>query len=757
MWARRVYTMGPRLSRNRPVSMIDRTLKQYVIVRSLGQGGMGEVWLARDRTLERDVALKILPAGDPGDVTRKERFFREARAASALNHPNIITIYEINSDQGIDFIAMEYVEGRTLGGLLQQGPMPIDLVQRFAKQIADAVGRAHRAGIVHRDLKPGNIMVTNDGLVKVLDFGLAKIAHPADSAAAIDAATQAALTRAGTTVGTLGYMSPEQAIGDPVDARSDVFSFGVILYEMLAGRLPFAGKTLSEVLRELHFSAPPALESLRGGIPEVLRAVAARSLEKNPDDRFANMTEVAIVLGGGSTMDAATAAFSCSAMAPPVAPRRRVRGLAVAGLIVVLVAGAAGIIAWRSRDGAGAAETLPAAAAESTPPDTLIREAVALLTRQDREGNADAAITKLERALAADPASAVAHAHLATAYLRKQQTNPDPQWMRLARENAQRAIALNNDLAAAHSALGFVHMEAAERAPADAEFHLAAGLDPVNPLPHLGLALNAAAQDHDEAAQASFRRAIAVGPQEWRSHSEFGQFYFRRARYQDALTHWETALKATPDNVIVLRNLAGAYFFMDRHDEAASILQRALEIRPSAGIYTNLGTIRFFQGRYTDAVPAFEKAVELGANGHLNWGNLGDGYRWAPGRRKDAPAAYRRAIELVDQQIAKKVGDSDLESRRAVYLVKLGEREKALAAIDAVASRSNLTAQMLFRVTMVYELAGARDRALAALERALKAGYAVKDLAAEPELTSLRADARYHRLLDAVATAKSSK
>src|SRR5688572_5769406 len=168
-------------TRSAPLSMIGKSLRQYVITGRLGQGGMGEVWLARDTTLERSVALKVLPAGDTDAAIRKERFFREARAASALNHPNIITIYEINSDQGIDFIAMEYVDGRTLGVILHQGQLPIDLVQRYASQIAEAVGRAHREGIVHRDLKPGNIMVTNEGLVKVLDFGLAKVLRAVDA------------------------------------------------------------------------------------------------------------------------------------------------------------------------------------------------------------------------------------------------------------------------------------------------------------------------------------------------------------------------------------------------------------------------------------------------------------------------------------------------------------------------------------------------------------------------------------------------
>ena len=736
--------------------MIGRNLRQYVITGHLGQGGMGEVWLARDTTLERDVALKILPGGDSDAATRKERFFREAKAASALNHPNIITIYEINSDQGIDFIAMEFVEGSTLGALMQQGSLSIEVVKRLATQIAEAVGRAHRAGIVHRDLKPGNIMVTNDGLVKVLDFGLAKRTHARDPDEATAAVTQAALTKAGSTVGTLGYMSPEQAIGDVVDARSDVFSFGVIVYEMLAGRLPFLGKTLSEVLRELHFAEPPSIASLRAEVPSRLRDVVAKALQKKPADRFPDMSEVAVVLGGGTSSDAATSAFDAPPrpVAPP-APRSRPR-LIAAGLIVVLSAGV--LAAWRFGGREAPPATTPTASA-AAPVDTfeMTRAAAALLGRLDRDGNADRAITQLKRVLAEDPKSAIAHAHLSSAYLRKQQTTPDSQWMELARENAQRAIELNGDLAAGHSAMGFVHLQAAEGAEAEAAFQRAVDQDPMNPLPHLGLALNFVAQSQDTAAEAAFQKAIAVAPLEWRAHSEYAQFHFRRARYTESVTHWEAALKATPDNVVVLRSLGGAYFYVDRPDDAASTLQRALEVRPAAGIYTNLGTIRFFQGRYSDAVAAFEKAVELSGNSHLFWGNLGDGYRWAPGRRNDAPSAYRRAIALVDQEIAKKQGDADLESRRAVYLVKLGDRPAALRGVEGVAGRTSLTPLVLFRVVMVYELAGERDRALGALERALQAGYPVRDLATEPELTALRADARYQRLLDAMAAARPAK
>ena len=283
--------------------MIGRSLRQYRVTALLGRGGMGEVWKARDTILNRDVALKLLPAGDQESAAHRERLFREAKAASSLNHPGIVTIYEINADQGVDFIAMEYVAGRTLSELLRQSRLTVDAAVGYALQIADAVGRAHHAGIVHRDLKPGNIMVSDDHSIKVLDFGLAKIGaipvsdRPTDSS---QDETRAPSTRAGSPVGTVGYMSPEQAMGASVDVRSDVFGLGVILYEMLSGTLPFAAGTRIDLLQQLHFAEPPSLMSLRSEIPATVNAIVERALMKRPIDRYAHLGEMAVALGAAA-------------------------------------------------------------------------------------------------------------------------------------------------------------------------------------------------------------------------------------------------------------------------------------------------------------------------------------------------------------------------------------------------------------------------------------------------------------------------
>lgn len=216
-------------------------LGPYEILAPIGAGGMGQVYKARDTRLDRVVAIKVL-AAEKVDAERKQRFRQEARAASSLNHPNIITIYDIGSENGVDYMAMEFVAGKTLDQLIPRNGIRIGELLGYATQVADALAKAHQAGIVHRDLKPSNVMVSSEGLVKVLDFGLAKLTQPAASEDG-DTQTLVALTSDGAVLGTPYYMSPEQAEAKPVDGRSDVFSFGAMLYEMATGQRPFQGQS----------------------------------------------------------------------------------------------------------------------------------------------------------------------------------------------------------------------------------------------------------------------------------------------------------------------------------------------------------------------------------------------------------------------------------------------------------------------------------------------------------------------------------
>src|SRR5262245_4903990 len=243
---------------------------RYEILEKLGEGGMGVLYRARDTRLSRTVALKLLHGDALLDPGRRARFVREARAASALSHPNIVTVYDIDqTPEGADCIAMEYVDGRSLDGRLGEGPLPVDEALRYGLDVARALGAAHAAGIVHRDVKPANVMVTRSGQVKVLDFGLAKLGAVTDGSGFATEATltRDAKTREGLVLGTPAYMSPEQARGEAVDARSDVFSCGALLYEMLAGRRPFEGASVAALLSSILRDDPPPLSGVRPDVP----------------------------------------------------------------------------------------------------------------------------------------------------------------------------------------------------------------------------------------------------------------------------------------------------------------------------------------------------------------------------------------------------------------------------------------------------------------------------------------------------------
>lgn len=269
-------------------------LGPYEILAQVGAGGMGEVYRARDPRLQREVAIKVLPPALASDADRLSRFEREARSASALNHPNIVTIHEIGEAGAVRFLVMELVSGSTLRDLLSNGPLPIRRLLQISAQIADGLARAHSAGIVHRDLKPENLMLTSDGVVKILDFGLAKLEPPRQEAGVLSQLdTEPGRTQPGVVVGTAGYMSPEQASGAPVDFRSDQFSFGVILHEMATGRNAFLRPSAVETMAAIVRDEPPLLGTTRPETPVPLRWAVERCLSKSPRERYASTEDLA--------------------------------------------------------------------------------------------------------------------------------------------------------------------------------------------------------------------------------------------------------------------------------------------------------------------------------------------------------------------------------------------------------------------------------------------------------------------------------
>ena len=325
--------------------MIGHSLGHYSIVEKLGEGGMGAVYKARDQRLDRFVALKILPADKMSDPERRWRFTQEAKAASALNHPNIVTIYDIGEAEGVHFIAMEYVEGRTLEGLIGRRGVALNEALGLAVQIADGLGKAHAAGIVHRDLKPSNIMVTPDGLVKILDFGLAKLvesAEPVDAGVVTMTLGWTPATDKGVILGTVAYMSPEQAAGKPVDARSDIFSFGSVLYEMLSGRRAFDGETKASTLAAVIVLDPAPPSVSQGSLPSEVERVVMRCLRKDPQRRWQNISDLKVAL-----QDLKEESESGKLSAPTAPQAAGGRNWLIAALVALVVLAAGGVVAWR--------------------------------------------------------------------------------------------------------------------------------------------------------------------------------------------------------------------------------------------------------------------------------------------------------------------------------------------------------------------------------------------------------------------------
>ena len=249
--------------------MIGETLSHYKILDKLGAGGMGEVYLAEDTTLKRQIALKVLPADLSSSQERLERFQREAETLATLDHPNIVTVFTVERDEDVHFLTMQLVEGKRLSDLIPKGGMPLERIFEIAIPLADALAAAHERGIIHRDLKPANIMVTAEGRVKVLDFGLAKLRQGAEAPIDTQLPTEP-LTQEGRIMGTMPYMSPEQLEGKDIDSRSDIFSLGVVLYEMALGERPFKGDTAASLIMSTGRDTPPQVDTLREELPAPL-------------------------------------------------------------------------------------------------------------------------------------------------------------------------------------------------------------------------------------------------------------------------------------------------------------------------------------------------------------------------------------------------------------------------------------------------------------------------------------------------------
>ncbi len=742
----------------------------YRLIEPLGSGGMGSVWRAWDERLKRPVALKRILATETEDRKLRERLRREAEAGARLNHPSIVHIYDIVESEASDWIVMELVEGQTLQAILREGPLPPERALRLGREIAEGLAEAHANGFIHRDLKGPNVMVTRTGRAKILDFGVAKQIQPD--------AQETTLSAPGMVIGTSYAMSPEQAMGLPLDARSDLFSLGSLLYEMVTGVPPFRAETSTATLaRVCSFRQRPAA-AVRPDMPRELSELIDRLLEKDPVDRPASAVQVAAALdqiaatesmastrpqashgaveaSGEQTVLELPGRLSQTVLSMASEPTRSVGSAAVqesalprarslraaAGIAVLLLLALAAVYLLRSQ-------------IIQPTPHALYQQGLEYLDRSDRKGNLDLAIDSFQRVLAQDKTHAAAHAGLAKAYWHKLQSDSkDPMWLDLALPMAERAVALDPYLASAQVSLGLVLHSAGRSEEALRHIERALVLDPANGDAYYVAGMIHESQARFKEAEAAYKKAAKVRPHRL-YFDDLGTLYLRLGRTHEAIAAFRRSIELAPDGFRGYRNLSVAYYMQGDLPRAASQLQKALAIQPDASLYSNLGTIQFAQGFYEESIEAYERALELpaGANNYVVWGNLGDACRWSLDKKERRREAYLRAAQLIQEQLRSTPNDPRLRSSLALYLAKRGDCTRASTELSALEKVPGKDAAAWFRMVVAYEVCTHREKALAALDQALRAGLLLEEVKSDPELLALRADARYHRLIAGLST-----
>ncbi len=747
--------------------MIGTRLGHYLVLDRLGVGGMGEVYTARDTRLDRLVALKVLPTRYAADPQSRARFEREARAIATLKHPNIVTVYAVEEVGDIHFIAMELVEGKKLSEMIPAGGMAFPDLLRVAVPLARAVGAAHAQGIVHRDLKPENVMFDADGALKVLDFGLAKLRGSVHADADAPPDRTPWVTSAGMVFGTAAYMSPEQAEGKSVDPRSDVFSLGIVLFQMATGKRPFQGDSEVSILSAILRDAPPLLADVRPELPPLLSRIVARCLAKDPVERFANGSEVADAL---ASIEPATAPMRT------LGHRLRLRPALAAGTAAVVLVTVA-VLLWRplrrAFSAAGPGEVsvavLPFENLSADPDslyfsDGITEEITGKLARIGGVRVASSTAAARFRATRRDPreiGAEIGVRYLLTGSVRRagdrvrigaqlvatatgfqvwsQQFDGDfGDVFRLQEETAlEIAHALDVRLSAREQ-------EAVRRRPTAnplaydaylrgralleyfdtpdrleaAKKHLerALDLDPDFPLALVGLSRVEAQYyrnlDPDPArlgrAEELARRALARDPELAEAHVALAQVHGNRYEYQQATEHCRDAIHLDPNNAYAWDLLSWALAYRQPPDGAAAedAARRAITLQASLiGAYYHLGRALVLQGRHDEALAAFAQAKALDPT-----------------------------FETADFGIAQ-------------ALLAAGKPAESLQALDRLKTTAKAPVVLVLRAS-AQAAAGDRDGAWVSLADALAVGYHDDDaLRADPHLAPLRAEPRYAALL----------
>ncbi len=705
------------------------TLSHYRILEQIGAGGMGVVFRAHDERLDRDVALKVLPPGTVVEIMARKRFHKEALTLSKLNHPNIATVHDFDTQDGTDFLVEELIEGLSLDAMLAPGPLSEKEIIHLGSQLAEGLAVAHEHAVIHRDLKPSNVRVTPDARVKILDFGLAVMLRGETSPRA---ATET-LSETKTLVGTLPYMSPEQLLAGRADARTDIWATGCILYEMATGRRPFlgSGPALTEAI--LHHQ-PPAVGKLNPMISAALDGVIQKCLDKEPEKRYHSAREIAVDLRRAA-----------SAPVPARIPPRSTGWFAVAA---TAVAAALVVGFWMRSISRRSYSVEPVASVSSpgtAPAHELYLAGLKYLERWDKTANLDSAIDLFEQAVKADPGFALGFAALGEAHWAKYRLEHDARWIDKAERDCRRAAELNSQLPAVYVTLARVHNGKGQYNLALQEIQQALKLEPLDPDALLSEAAVYASMGQFDQAENTYKKGAALRPQHWAGYYELGGFYYRQRRYMDAAVEFERVLKVTPDNAIAHATLGGMMQLLGKDGEAEKHLKRSIELQPSYTAYTNLGALYYRERRWSESVAMTRNALEINASDWHAWSNLSIALAWM-NRKNEADEASRNELTRLEEIAKVRGDDAEVQVELGRLYSKGKMRDKALPLLEAALARAPDDPNILASASEAYENLGNRDVALELVKKALIQGWTLEQLENDPGQRELLLDSRFHEI-----------
>ena len=856
-------------------SLCGTVVGRFRIGERLGKGGMGEVYRAEDTKLKRTVALKRLAPSLRADSLYRHRFLEEAERASRFGDAHVAAVYDVLEEQGEIFLILEYVEGQNLRQRLRQ-PLSLDEFFTIAIQCAEALVSAHEHGIVHCDIKPENIMLTSAGQVKILDFGVAKHLPRSDQSSTVD--------RSGTFAGTPAYMSPEVLLEQAPDGRADVFSLGVVAYEVLTGQHPFIAGSFVATTDRIRRETPASIRIFNRSVSEDLEALVNKAMAKEPGQRYASAQELldalrqvhegltvtglsrvvpqraparpkrktwlwatvlvvasllsAVVyrqakssrglhLTGSSTPvqlavlpftpmadDPGSKAF-CNGLTETltakltqltgsyplqVVPTSEIRTEGVTSVEQARKAFGVGLVLEGSLHGSGSrvrvtytlvdakanrqvdAQTFDADVSDAfavedrvvdgtlsmlglsiqgndrvvlaahgtgdpSAYDQFLRGRGYLLDYHKHE-NIDSAISAFNRALTLDPKYAEAYAALGKAYwVGYEEGQGGSEWMEKARSACNQAVANAPKLAEAYACLGSVDRGTGEYEKAVAQFQGATALDPTSDDAFRGLAEAYRKLNKPADAEATYRKAISLRPQYWAGYSWLGLFYWQQGRYADAAKIFREVVSLAPDNFRGYSDLGAMYILEGRYPDAIAALEKSVSLRPTAEAYNNLGTTYFSMRKFDEAARNFEEGLKFEKNNWLSWGNLGDAYYWASGKRPQAGDAYREAVRLADEKLRVNPRDGRIWALRSTYLAMTDNKQEALASLQKSLSLAPTDPSVQFRAALVYNHFGERGRTLEWLRKALTGGFPLSFVSSMPDFDDLRSDPQFQAIL----------